>query len=113
MPLSGQRIGKKKKYKYTMDDGTEIRLRLDETLGDLAGTGLAALTTLDNVQNKPDNFKPRVAFVQFVDTDGSISRKQIVCNAAGTLYASNTEQNIDIDGATFQTTGRRGETYSF
>ena len=37
MPLSGQRLGKKKKYKYTMDDGSEIRLKLDETLADLAG----------------------------------------------------------------------------
>lgn len=113
MPLSGQRLGKKKKYKYTMDDGTDIRLKLDETLGDLAGTGLTALTTLDTVQNKPTNFKPRVVYVQFVDTDGSVSRKSIVCNASGTLYASNTEQNIDIDGATFQTTGRTGEDYSF
>jgi valyl-tRNA synthetase len=113
MPLTGQRLGVKKKYKYTMDDGTSIRLRLDSTLGDLAGTGLSAVTTADDVQNKPTNFKPRVAYVQFIDTDGRISRKELVCNSDGALYKSNVEQNISIDGASFQTTGRRGEQYSF
>lgn len=109
---SGQTLGAKKKYKYTMDDGSEIRIKLDETLGDLAGTGLVELTTADSVNNKPQNFEPRRVHVQ-ATVDGALRRKSIVCNAAGTLYASNTEQNITIDGVEFQTTGRTGETYSF
>lgn len=111
--MSGQRLGAKKKYKYEMDDGTQIRLLLDETLGDLAGTGLTALTTADVVQNKPTNFKPRAVYVQAIDADGNVARKRIVCNSTGSLYASNSEQNIDIDGESFQTTGRVGESYSF
>ena len=110
---SGQTLGPKKKYKYDMDDGTSIRLKLDATLGDLPGTGLSEVTLTDDVQNKPTGFKPRVVFVQWIDADSNIRRKEIVCNAAGTLYASNVEQNVTIDGEAFQTTGRRGETYSF
>lgn len=111
--MPGQRLGAKKKYKYTMDDGTDIRLTLDETLGAIAGTGLAEVTTADNVQNKPTNFVPRRTYVQAIDADGKVARKGIVCQADGALYASNVEQNVTIDGETFQSTGRVGEKYSF
>lgn len=109
---SGQTLGAKKKYKYTMDDGTEIRIKLDETLGGLTGTGLVELTTGDSVQNKPQNFEPRRVHVQ-ATIGGALRRKSIVCNSAGALYASNSEQNVTIDGEEFQTTGRTGESYSF
>ena len=111
--MPGQRLGAKKKYKYTMDDGTDIRLSLDATLGDLAGTGLAELTTADIVGNKPTNFTPRGVYAQAIDANGNLARKRIVCQASGTLYASSTEQNVTIDGESFQTTGRAGEKYSF
>lgn len=111
--MPGQRLGKKAKYKYVMDDGTEIRLVLDETLGNLAGTGLTAVTTADILQNRPSNFKPRAVYVQAIDADGNVARKRIACNPDGTLYKSNTEQNVTIDGETFQSTGRVGESYSF
>lgn len=109
---AGQTLGDKQKYKYTMDDGTAIKLKMDETLGGLAGTGLAVVTTADDVQNKPTNFKPRVVHVQAL-IDGKLRRKKIICEATGTLYASNVEQNVTIDGVEFQTTGRSGESYSF
>lgn len=111
--MPGQRLGKKAKYKYTMDDGTEIRIVVDQTLGDLAGTGLAAITTADNVQNRPNNFTPRGVYIQAVNADGALARKRIVCNAEGSLYKSNTEQTITVDGEAFQSTGRVGEKYSF
>lgn len=109
----GQRLGKKDKYTYTMDDGTVIKLKLDKTLGDIAGNGLSPTTTADNAINKPLNFKPRGVHWQFVNTDGSLSRKFIVCAVDSTLYTSPIEQNVTIDGDAGQTTGRRGEQISF
>lgn len=111
--MVGQRLGPKKRYKYTMDNGTDIRLLLDATLGDLPGTGLSEVAPTDTVQNKPTNFTPRVVYVQARDANGNLARKSIVCNRTGTLYSSNIEQNVTIDTETFRTTGRKGEQYSF
>ena len=111
--MPGQRLGKKVKYKYTMDDGTDIRLKVDETLGSLAGTGLSPVAAGDILQNKPSNFKPRAVYVQSVNAAGELARKRIICNPEGTLYKNNSEQSVTIDGETFQSTGRIGESYSF
>lgn len=115
-------IGPKKKYKYTMDDGTVIKLRLDATYGDLAEAGLDELTTADNAGNKPLNFTPRVVYWQSdaEQDDGSggtttaaVRRRQIVCASDSTLYTSVDQQNLTIDGVSGFTTGRKGEQISF
>lgn len=106
-------VGARKKYKYTMDDGTIIKLRLDETLGDLASCGLTALATGDNAGNKPVNFKPRVVFWQYVAADGKISRKELVCAPTAPAFVSVDNFTLTIDGLQGQTTGRRGEQISF
>lgn len=106
-------VGKRGKYKYTMDDGTIIKLRLDATLGDLAETGLEAVTTADNAGNKPTNFKPRVVFWQHVQADGTVIRKELVCSTTAAAFVSKDNFNITIDGIDGQTTGRRGEAISF
>lgn len=111
--MAGNLIGERAKYKYTMDDGTVIKLRLDKTLGDLAACGLSAVTTADNAGNKPTNFKPRVVYWQHVQADGTINRKQLVCSAASDAFNSVDNFNITIDGLAGQTTGRRGEQISF
>lgn len=109
----GQRLGKRDKYTYTMDDGTVIKLVLDKTLGDISNNGLSPTTTADNAMNKPLKFKPRGVHWQFINTDGSLARKFIVCSADSELYTSTTELNLTIDGDAGQTTGRRGEQLSF
>lgn len=115
-------IGPKKKYKYIMDDGTVIKLRLDATYGDLAATGLSALTTADNAVNKPSNFTPRVVFWQSNPTqdDGAggtqenpVVRRSFVCAADSPAYTSVDQFSITVDGIEGQTTGRKGETVSF
>lgn len=106
-------VGARKKYKYTMDDGTVIKLRLDQTLGDLAACGLANLTTGDNAGNKPLSFKPRVVFWQYVGADGKISRKELVCAQTSPAFISVDNYTLTIDGLEGQTTGRRGEQISF
>jgi hypothetical protein len=115
-------IGPKKKYKYTMDDGSVIKLRLDATYGDLTEAGLDELTTADDAGNKPLSFKPRVVFWQSdaEQDDGSggtttetVRRRQIVCASDSTLYTSVDQVNLVIDGVSGFTTGRRGEQISF
>lgn len=106
-------VGKRGKYKYTMDDGTIIKLRLDATLGDLAATGLSAVTTADDAGNKPTNFKPRVVHWQHVQDDGTVLRKQLVCSTDAPAFISRDNFDITIDGIAGQTTGRRGEQISF
>lgn len=108
----GQELGKRDKFTYIDDAGVKIKLILDETLGTAPGNGLTTTTTADNATNKPLKFKPRVVFVQRTAADGRIIRKEIVCNANSTLYKSNVEQNVTIDGSSYQTKGRRGEKLS-
>jgi hypothetical protein len=106
----GQELGIRNKYSYTMDDGSKIKLLLDKTLGDVSGNGLTTLALTDNAGNKPLKFKPRVVFVQRRTPTNRIVRKSIVCSLTATLYKSNMEQNVTIDGDVYNTVGRRGET---
>lgn len=113
-------IGPKKKYKYTMDDGTVIKLRLDQTYGDLASCGLTAVATTDNAINKPSNFKPRVVYWQSeaipaADNEPAVAsvRRMLVCSSDSAAYKSVDNFPIVIDGVSGQTTGRRGEAISF
>lgn len=107
-------IGPKGKYKYTMDDGTVIKLRLDQTYGAIAECGLTAITTGDNALNKPSNFKPRVVYWQANDLqDGKPVRREFVCAIDSPAYTSVDNFSITVDGVAGQTTGRRGETISF
>jgi hypothetical protein len=108
----GQELGVRDKFTYTMDDGSKIKLVLDKTLGTVPGNGLTSTTTADNAGNKPLKFKPRVVYLQRKTTTGRLIRKNIVCSLTSTLYKSNVEQNVTIDGDSYQTTGRRGETLS-
>ena len=121
--MSLNRVGRRAKYKYTMDDGTVIKLRLDATYGDLAACGLSPVTTADNAGNKPSNFKPRVVFWIPNDdvpngegeaaTPRSNLRREFVCAADSTAFTSKDQVSITVDGIAGQTTGRRGEQISF
>lgn len=111
--MAANLVGPRAKYKYTMDDGTVIKLRLDKDLGDLAETGLVPVTTADNAINKPLSFQPRVVYWQYIDAAGKISRKALVCAVDAPAFISKDNFDITIDGLAGQTTGRRGEQISF
>lgn len=116
-------VGSRGKYKYTMDDGTVIKLRLDATYGDLTPCGLSPVATADNAGNKPSNFKPRVVFwipnADIAAADGQVARsreslrRELVCAADSPAFTSKDQFSISIDGIAGQTTGRRGEQISF
>ena len=109
MPLSGNRSGPKSVYGYTSDAGVQINLLLDDDLV-IVNSGLVLS---DEGQPKPQRFKPRVVFAQAI-VNGAIIRKQLVCGSpTAPFYASNQPVDVVIDGLTFTTTGRRGETQSF
>lgn len=108
----GQFTGDRATYNYTMDNGTEIQLVLDSTLASVTNTGLTLASSGDGSISKPTRFEPRGVFWQG-ELGGKVKRKFIVCDNDSTLFASNTAQEITIDGVAGQTTGRKGEKISF
>lgn len=109
MARSGNRLGPRAVYQYTTDGGIEINLLLDDDLV-LTNSGLIFG---DDGTTAPKRFKPRVVFAQ-ASVDGKIARKAFVCGSpTAPLYVANAPQTITLDGLTFVTTGRRGETQTF
>ncbi len=108
----GQFTGSRQAYTYTMDDGNDIVICLDQTLGSVAGNGLTALTSAANLPGKPQRFSPRVVFWQGT-LNGKIKRKQLVCNVGSSLYGNSGSSNLTVDGVAGVVTGRRGEQQSF
>lgn len=110
----GQYSGQRRPYLYISDSGEVIALLKDETLGDLAGTGLTRATTanIGTATPMPRRFTPRGVFWQGELNDKTV-RKFLVCNATGTLYQGNAPQALTIDGVAGITTGRRGEQQTF
>lgn len=110
----GQYSGVRRPYLYTSDSGEVFLLSKDETLGDLAGTGLTRATTgnVGNATPVPKRFEPRGVYWQG-ELGGRVVRKFLVCAADGTLYVGNTPQAVTIDGVAGSTTGKRGERLTF
>jgi hypothetical protein len=108
MPLTGNRLGSKVAAEYISDGNQTYNLKIDADLY-IAGSGLALGA---GGTPRPGRFKPRGVHAQLLDS-GKIYRKFFVCNATGGLYISNTPTGVTCDGATFTTTGRRGERQSF
>lgn len=110
----GQYSGQRRPYLYTSDSGEVFALLKDETLGDIAGTGLVRATTanIGNASPVPKRFMPRGVHWQG-ELDGDVVRKFLVCEATGTLYQGNAPQAVTIDGVAGTTTGRRGEQQTF
>lgn len=107
----GQFSGQRAAYEYVADDGTTYLLTLDETLGGIGATGLTAASSGSTAATKPDRFTPRVVFWQGT-LSGRTVRKELVCNADGSIYTNNS-QSLTIDGVAGSTTGRRGEKLTF
>ena len=109
MPLTGNRLGSKIKVEYKAENGATYVLRVDPDLV-ISNSGL---NPGQNGGPPPKRWKPRGVYAQ-LEENGKIYRKFLIAGTVdATLYATNTPQVITIDGASFTTTGRRGEKQTF
>ena len=110
----GQFSGRRRPYLYTSDSGEVFLLLKDETLGDIAGSGLVRATTanIGNASAAPKRFEARGVYWQG-ELNNRVVRKFITCAATGTLYVGNVPQALTIDGVAGSTTGKRGEQLTF
>lgn len=108
----GQYLGTRTTYNYQMENGDEIQLVLDTTIGSIASNDLVPATTGDGSTPKPLRFEPRGVYWEG-ELDGAKKRKFVPCNPTAPLYLSNTSTTLTIDGVAGRTTGRRGEKLSF
>lgn len=106
--MAGNTLGERRYYLYTDDLGNNFKFQTDEDLGSAAGN-----TLNDTNPDLPRRFKPRGVYVEG-EVDGETVRKfLIVGTRTNGVYASNASQTVTIDGASFKTTGRKGEATSF
>lgn len=108
----GQFLGKRAYYLYVSDVGEVYLILMDQTMGQIAGSGLTLATRINagNAVRPPRGFKPRGVHWQG-ELNGRAVRKFIVCNGGSddALYSSGTSVGLTIDGVAGTTTGRRGE----
>lgn len=111
--MAGNRLGSKSKYEYTSDTGAKYILTLDDDLV-VTNSGLVPLPANSTATPKPSRFQPRVVYAQqFIAGQGNARKALVAGTTAAALYATNSPQELTIDGETFTTTGRRGETQTF
>lgn len=120
MALGGNRMGPRKKAKYTTDSGKTIRLNMDADIKTASGLPDSAAGDV----TKPLGFKPRGVWCQRAANqapDGAgtgegvtyIARKFIPCAADATFYKTDEAKTLTIDGEVYTITGRVGEKQSF
>lgn len=111
--MPGNRLGSKSKYVYTNDFGDEYLLTLDDDLV-LTNSGLTVAPAGTTAQPAPKRFQPRGVYVQqFIAGQGNARKFLVAGTPAAGLYATNSPQDVTIDGETFTSTGRRGERQTF
>lgn len=106
--MAGNILGGRSYYAYTSDSGDLYSTVMDDSLAEAVG---AVKSTLNPAL--PRRFKPRGVYCE-VKTAVGVKRKFIIVPTPdGAEYATNTTTQVEIDGLTYQTTGRRGEKMSF
>lgn len=121
MPLSGNRIGPRKRYIYATDDLAVVYIITTDADLAVAGTGVAGAIPDEydpanppagvTVCPAPRRFTPRCVFIQ---DPVSGARKNIICfSPTSNLYASSVPQTVTIDALDFTSTGRKGEKLTF
>lgn len=109
--MAGNRLGNRSKYLYTTDSGVNVRLNTDDDIA-TAG-GLTITLPGSDAVTAPKGFKPRGVWIQSIAANPTIARKFIPCQADSPLYASDSPQNVSVDGEAFVSTGRVGEKQRF
>jgi hypothetical protein len=116
--MAGNLLGNRAKYVYKADDNKNYSVITDESLA-AAGTGAAAAAPSEfDAANPPANYGgrfPRGATVRVVFVEDSAgNRKALTCfDPTSSLYQTNLAKEVEIDGTTFTSTGRRGEKMTF
>lgn len=106
--MAGNILGGRSYYGYTDDAGTEYSVLQDDTLAIAMGS-----TLNDSNPAPPRRFKPRGVYVE-AQVGNTVKRKFLIAPTVSTgFYASSTTTDFDIDGVTYSSTGRKGETLSF
>lgn len=106
--MAGNTLGQRRYYEYTSDTGAKYTYLTDKDLGD-------AVSATESTANPPmpRRFKPRGVYAQ-AEINDNLVRKFVICPSKTTAaYNKSVSSDITIDGETFKTTGRRGETMSF
>lgn len=107
--MAGNTLGPRAKVQYTSDTGDIYNITTDADLAAASGLPVAVQGT---GSAKPTGFNLRGVYAQ-ATIAGRLVRKFIPCDADATFYATNNSSNLTIDGTTFVTTGRKGESLSF
>lgn len=106
--MAGNILGGRSYYGYTDDNGTQYSILQDDTLANAVGAALN-----DTFPAPPRRFEPRGVYVE-ARVGTRVKRKFLTAPlSTSSFYNSNTTQDFDIDGVTFSSTGRKGETLSF
>lgn len=107
--MAGNTLGPRGKYAYTSDTGEVYNITTDV---DLATAGGLTASTSGTGSAKPTSLSLRRVFCQ-ATIGGKIVRKALVVNADSALYDTDASSTVTIDGTSFTTTGRKGESLSF
>jgi len=103
--MAGNKLGKKKYYKYVSDSGTEYSYLTDIDLATASGA-----VADDSLPGFPRRFRPRATLLR--DATGSVKRL-IMPTIGAALYDTDVSGTVTIDGTEFKSTGRVGERMSF
>lgn len=103
--MAGNKLGKKKYYKYVSDSGTEYSYLTDIDLATASGA-----VADDSLPGFPRRFRPRLVFLR--DSTGSVKRL-IIPTIGSALYDTDVSAAVTIDTVEFKSTGRAGEKISF
>lgn len=105
--MAGNTLGVRRYYKYTTDKDIVHSYLTDKDLGDAVSGELD-----DTSPPFRKRFKPRGVYCEAV-IDGTKHRKFVVVPKTSNAVWADTSKDISIDGKTFKTTGRKGESMSF
>lgn len=102
-------LGPRGRYQYVSDTGEIYNITTDVDLATAAGLTPAVAGT---GSAKPTQLSLRKVFCQ-ATVGGRLVRKGLTVNADSPLYDTDASTTVVIDGTTFTTTGRKGESLSF
>ena len=106
--MAGNILGGRSYYAYTDDAGNMYSILQDDTLANAVGAVMD-----DSNPGPPRRFRPRGVHVE-TTAGGRLKRKFLICpDVASGFYNSITTQAYDLNGLSFDSTGRRGESITF
>lgn len=106
--MTGNTLGPRKGYAYTDDVGAKLIYFTDEDLG----AAVDADEPDEAATDLPRAFKPRGVYIRGKDKP-TLKKFLIIGDKDSELFKTNVSKEVEVDGETFVTTGRRGESKTF